>query len=141
MRMVIGKNWITAVSVHVLCVTFVCLTLEGARSSAAGTGPGAATSADAAGLEGGVGGGGPFTLRSWQPTAAFMNSWAAADTSEVEFPDEPETEKHLVRDVAVFVMVAAFVGFFIAEVFLNKEPDETPPDDGGKPIPTATLAR
>ena len=135
------KNWFSTTVVHVLCVTFVCVTLHGTRIPAAAARSGAPTSAEAAGRDAGTDGNGAFTLRGWQPTAAFMNRWALSDTSDVDFPDEPESEKHLVRDITIFVAVAAFVGFFIAEVFLKKDEDETPPEDDGKPIPSATLAR
>jgi hypothetical protein len=142
MRMMLKRNWVGRLFVHALCVAFLCLTCEGAKAPASAAERGTATSDDAAGLEGRDGGGGAFSLRGWRPTSEFMARSALSDTTEVEFPDEQQDgEKHLVRDVAVFVMVAAFVGFFIAEVFLKTEADETPDDDGGgKIIPSASLA-
>ena len=142
MRMMLKKNWVGRLFVHALCVAFLCLTCEGAKTPASSAERGTATSDEAAGLEGSDDGGGAFSLRGWRPTAEFMAGSALSDTTEVEFPGEQDGEKHLVRDVAVFVMVAAFVGFFITEVFLKTEADETPDDDGGgKIIPSTSLAR
>jgi len=136
-----NKNWPARLFVHVLCVAFLCLTYPGAKSPAAAASRGAMTSGEAARL-GGMGDGNEgFTLRGWQPTADFMTDWALADTTEVDFPEEEEGQKHLVRDLGVFVMVAAFVGYFIAKVFLEGDTDEPVPADGGKDIPATGLGR
>jgi hypothetical protein len=137
----VKKDWVGRLFVHALCVAFLCLTCQGARAPASAAERGTATSDGAAGLEGRDDAGGAFTLRGWRPTAEFIARSALADTTEVEFPGEEDGEKHLVRDVAVFIMVAAFVGYFIAEVFLKSEPDETTDDGGGKIIPSTSLAR
>jgi len=61
---------------------------------------------------------------------------AEPDSTEegLEFPEEKES--HLARDITVFVIVSAFVGYFIIKVFLEGDTDEettdTPP---GKQIP------
>lgn len=67
----------------------------------------------------------PRNLRS----DGWLGAYAHADTTEYEFPDEEE-ENHIVRDVAVFVLVSAFVAFFIIKVFIEKdkpEDEQTPP--------------
>jgi hypothetical protein len=137
MRMMPKKNWPARLFVHVLCVAFLCLTYPGAKSAAAGGG--ATTSGEAARLGGGGDGNEPFTFRGWRPTAEFMTGWAVTDTTEVDFPDEGEGQKHLVRDIGVFVMVAVFVGYFIAKVFLEGDTDEPVPPDHGKDIPATDL--
>jgi hypothetical protein len=55
------------------------------------------------------------------------------DSSEFEFPDDGN--KHLVRDITVWVIASAFVAYFIIKVFLEEDEDE-PVDDGppGKQI-------
>ena len=142
MRMMLKGNWVGRLFVHALCVAFLCLTCQGTKAPASAAERGVATSDEAAGFEGRDDGEGAFTLRGWRPTAEFVAGSVLADTTEVEFPGGEDGEKHLVRDVAVFVMVAAFVGFFIVEVFLKNEPDETTDDDdGGKIIPTTSPAR
>ena len=130
------KNWPARLFVHFLCVAFLCLTCPGAKSVAAGRI--AMTSGEAARLGGGDENE-PFALRDWQPTAEFMTGWVVADTTEVDFPDEGEGQKHLVRDVAVFVMVAVFVGYFIVKVFLEGDTVEPAPPDHGKDIPATDL--
>jgi hypothetical protein len=139
MWMMRKKNWPARLFVHVLWVAFLCLTYPGAKSPAAAAARGATTSGEAARSGGGGNGNEPFTLRGWQPTAEFMTGWVLADTTEVDFPDEGEGQKHLVRDVAVFVMVAVFVGYFIAKVFLEGDTDEPAPPDHGKDIPATDL--
>ena len=66
-----------------------------------------------------------------QPVLAFgaLNPSAEPDTSEFEFPGEEN--EHLVRDIAVWVVVAAFVAFFIVKVFIEDSDDE--PEDEGPP--------
>ncbi|MCH7549755.1 MAG: hypothetical protein IH969_09520 [Candidatus Krumholzibacteriota bacterium] len=53
---------------------------------------------------------------------------------EFDFPDDEEG--HLARDITVFVIVSAFVAFFVIKVFLEGDTDDTGSDDGGgKDIP------
>jgi hypothetical protein len=66
--------------------------------------------------------------------SSVRGSYAFSDTTEYEFPEE-EKGKHLTRDIAVFVVLSAFVGFFIIKVFLEGEKDEPPAPDGGKDTP------
>jgi len=55
------------------------------------------------------------------------------DSTEFQFPEE---DNHLVRDITVFVIVSAFVAFFLIKVFLEGDTDEeNGGDDGGKPPP------
>ena len=81
-------------------------------------------------------------LSSWEPSAEFLAGAALSDTTEVEFPGEGEekTSKQLVKDITVFVIVSAFVGYFLVKVFLEGDEEETPDDDGGKIIPDPTFS-
>lgn len=143
--MTLKNSWMARAFVYVLCLMFGSLTLQGTRRPAAAAARATETSREAAAFARGSDGEwqgdeeGAFTLRGWQPTATFMAGCALADTTEVEFPEEGE--KHLVRELLVFGIVAAFVGFFIAEIFLNEDTEETAEDDGGKDIPTTGPAR
>ena len=77
-----------------------------------------------------------FSLRGWKPTLAFFHSSAAADTTELEFPEEEEEKReHLIRDIGIFMVVSAFLAFFLVKVFLEGEEEERPDDGGGKEIP------
>ncbi len=61
-------------------------------------------------------------------------AFARSDSTGYEFPED-EDDDHLIRDVAVFVVVAAFLAFFIVKVFLEGDEADPPVDDGGKEIP------
>jgi hypothetical protein len=77
-----------------------------------------------------------FRLGGWKPTLAFLHSSAAADTTELEFPEEEEEKReHLIRDIGIFVVVSAFLAYFLVKVFLEGDEEEPPPDDDGKVIP------
>ncbi|UCH85500.1 MAG: hypothetical protein JSW50_07375 [Candidatus Latescibacterota bacterium] len=79
---------------------------------------------------------GDFRLAGWKPTLSFMHRSAAADTTDLEFPeDEEESRKHLVRDISIFLIASAFLAFFLIKVFLEGEEEEPPPEDDGKQIP------
>ena len=63
---------------------------------------------------------------------------AQPDSTEDEFEFPEDKESHLARDITIFVIVSAFVAFFIIKVFLEGDTDETDSTDGGgKPIPTS----
>ena len=53
--------------------------------------------------------------------------------------DRP-AEKNVALEIALYVIVAAFVAFFIIEVFLRGDTEEPPPPSGGKPPPGAAPA-
>lgn len=72
------------------------------------------------------------------PFGAIGHAFAFGDTTEYEFPEEEEA-KGLWKDVALWVIVAGFVAFFIIKVFLEGEKDEAPEDDGGKEIPPTSF--
>lgn len=55
------------------------------------------------------------------------------DTTGFKFPEEEN--KHLIRDITVFVIVAAFVGYFLIKVFLEGDTEEEDVDTGGKKVP------
>jgi hypothetical protein len=57
---------------------------------------------------------------------------------EFDFPDEEQS--HLARDITIFVIVSAFVGFFLIKVFLEGDTDDSGGDDGGgKTVPAPAL--
>lgn len=71
-----------------------------------------------------------------EPVLAFggLQSYSDPDTTDFEFPDEEN--KHLVRDVTVWVIASAFVAYFIIKVFLEEdEPEEEEEGPPGKDIP------
>ena len=72
------------------------------------------------------------SLRYAVPVAG---AYAQPDTTEFDFPEEEK--KHLARDITVFVIVSAFVAYFIIKVFLEGDKDENNTDDtgNGKPPP------
>lgn len=76
----------------------------------------------------------PDSTRSLRSAVPLSNGYAQPDTTEFEFPEKEED--HLFRDITVFVIVSAFVAFFLIKVFLEGDKDE-PADDngGGKPPP------
>ncbi|HEX6790115.1 MAG TPA: hypothetical protein VF247_02285 [Candidatus Krumholzibacteria bacterium] len=73
-------------------------------------------------------------LRDAIPAASFAA--AEPDTTDDDFvlPEE-KSRSQLVKEIAVWVLAAAFVAFFIVKVFIQE--DDEPADDGnnGKPIP------
>ena len=73
-------------------------------------------------------------VRSLRYALPMASSLAQPDSTEFEFPEKEE--KHLARDITVFVIVSAFVAYFIIKVFLEGDKDEENTDDGGgKDIP------
>lgn len=78
--------------------------------------------------------GNEYFLRDALPAVAHASE--PPDSTEDEFflPKE-EDNKKLIRDITVFVIVSAFVAFFIIKVFIEKDEDPPPPDNNGKPIP------
>ena len=75
----------------------------------------------------------------WTAAGGWVLAFAASDTTEYDFPEEEGKNKHLIRDIAIWVIVAGMVGFFIIEVFIRGDTDdestEKPP---GKPLPTVS---
>lgn len=90
---------------------------------------GCATASEAAAPE-------PFSSQA-QTEAGHLFNAAQPDSSVPAggYFEEEEEGKHLYRDIGIFLIVSAFVGYFIVKVFLEGETEETPPDDGGKGIP------
>jgi hypothetical protein len=66
---------------------------------------------------------------------AATSAFAFSDTTEFDFPDEDRS--HLARDITIFVIVSAFVAFFIVKVFIEDDPEEprVPVGTGGKGTP------
>jgi hypothetical protein len=65
--------------------------------------------------------------------AALASGVAVSDTTAFEFPGEEDD--HLVRDVTVFLIISAFVGYFLVKVFFSGDEEEVPDTGGGKEIP------
>jgi hypothetical protein len=66
--------------------------------------------------------------------ATMGHTFAEPDTTEFEFPEEEES--HLARDITVFLIASAFVGYFIIKVFLEGDTEEQEEEDNdGKPTP------
>jgi hypothetical protein len=62
-----------------------------------------------------------------------------SDTTEAVFEDEEE-DRNLAKELTVWIIGAAFVGYFIVKVFLQGDTDEAPPPDTGKQPPPQNLA-
>jgi hypothetical protein len=69
---------------------------------------------------------------------SWIGSAALADTTDYEFPEDEE-RKHLWRDVVLWLVVAGFVAYFVIKVFLEKEPEAPPDDNGGKDPPGTSV--
>jgi hypothetical protein len=61
--------------------------------------------------------------------------YSQPDSSETIIFEEEE-ERNLVKEITVWVIGAAFVGYFIIKVFLEGEEEEQEPDKPVKEIPT-----
>jgi hypothetical protein len=66
---------------------------------------------------------------------AMSYALAQTDTTEGGFEFPEEEKSHVWRDVAIFVIVSAFVAYFVIKVFLEGDTDEGSGDDGGKDVP------
>jgi len=77
-------------------------------------------------------------VKSASPFKALEHGYAYGDTTEYDFPEDEEN-KHVWRDVALWVIVAGFVAFFVIKVFLEGDTDETEEEEGGKEIPPTSL--
>jgi hypothetical protein len=72
------------------------------------------------------------------PFGAIGHAFAFGDTTDYEFPEEEEA-KGVWKDVALWVIIAGVVAFFIIKVFLEEEKDAPEEDEGGKEIPPTSL--
>jgi hypothetical protein len=79
----------------------------------------------------GSGDGGLVPLRY---TVLMGNTYAEPDTTDFEFPGEEES--HLIRDISIFLIASAFVGYFIIKVFLEGDTEESEDEDEGNGKPT-----
>jgi hypothetical protein len=131
------KTRATRVLVSVLLVSFLCLTCVVADPAAMGFENGVKTPEEAAHVTAVADAGRTFTLAGWKPTSPFAGSPALADTTGLGLPEDEENQRHLIRDIGIFLIVSAFVGYFIVKVFLEGDTQEPPPEGGGKKIPGA----
>jgi hypothetical protein len=120
--------------VYGICCAFACLTYPRKTAAEKPVLEGVGTSEEAAAPELTRAANDTYTLAGWQPSVAFLASSARADTTELEFPEDEEG-KHLVRDIGIFIIVSAFVAYFIIKVFLEGDKEEPPPPENGKEIP------
>jgi hypothetical protein len=66
--------------------------------------------------------------------------YALSDTIGYEFPDEEEKGTfQLIKEVALWLVVAGFVAFFIIKVFLQGDTDEQDSRPPGKVVPTTRV--
>jgi hypothetical protein len=68
-------------------------------------------------------------FKSLRYAVPMAHSFSQPDSTEFEFPEEEK--KHLVRDITIFLIVSAFVAYFLVKVFLEGDKDEEGGDDGG----------
>lgn len=73
-------------------------------------------------------------LRDSIPATSFAA--AQPDTTEDDFvlPEE-KSKGQLAKEIAIWVIAAAFVAFFIVKVFIQEDEEPDDDDDGGKDIP------
>ena len=67
-------------------------------------------------------------------TGSLVFASLQPDTSRTLYVEEEE-ERNLVKEMIVWIIGAAFVGYFIAKVFLQGDTDEEPPPKSGKQVP------
>lgn len=60
-------------------------------------------------------------------------------SNESQLPEDLP-KKYLARDITVFVIVSAFVAYFIIKVFLEGETEIEPPPSKGKDVPIGGLS-
>ena len=122
--------------VFVLCGALLGLTWPDVTSADSSMAEGVRTPAEAASIDLNGKIDGLFKFVNWRPAPSFLASSAYADTTDLEFPEDEETnQKNLVRDVGIFIVLSAFVGFFLIKVFLEGDTQQPPDDDNGKEIP------
>jgi hypothetical protein len=75
------------------------------------------------------------TFKSLRHAIPATGGFAQPDSTEFDFPEDEN--KHLVRDITVFLIASVFVAYFIIKVFLEEDKTEDDGDDGGngKPPP------
>ena len=117
--------------VYLLSCSMVVCTLP-RRSGAAATWKGEASGDDAVAFAS------VLTTASGTFNSLRYDGWKSAfargDSTGYEFPED-EDDDHLIRDVAVFLVVATFLAFFIVKVFIEGDEADPPVDTGGKEIP------
>ncbi|UCG53110.1 MAG: hypothetical protein JSW58_06040 [Candidatus Latescibacterota bacterium] len=130
------KGLLRTCVVYILCCTMGWLVYPKASNAENEIGAGAATPGEAAAPALQTWGAADFTLAGWEPSLSFLTTSARTDTTELEFPvEEEESRKHLIRDIGIFVVVSAFLAFFIVKVFIEEEEEQPPPETPGKEVP------
>ncbi len=136
MRLIGGSNWATRLFVFGLCLAFLCASCGVGPPAAATAIRGARTSDEAARPAIADEGRPSVAVALRQPTTDFFDTSASIDTTEIDFPEDEEQKRgHLYRDIGIFLIVSAFVGYFIVKVFIQGDTDEPPPPKKGKDIP------
>jgi len=59
----------------------------------------------------------------------MAGGYAQADTTESEFEFPDEENKHLIRDITIFLIASVFVAYFVIKVFLEGDKDDEGTDD------------
>jgi hypothetical protein len=73
-------------------------------------------------------------LRDSIPATSFAAAQPDSTDDEFILPEEKDT-RQVVKEIAVWVVAAAFVAFFIVKVFIEEDDEPADEDDGGKDIP------
>ena len=117
--------------VYFLAITIVSLALPSPAVGRGGFPPGKVSSDEAAAPD--------LPMDDVSPFGAIGHAFAFGDTTDYEFPEEEEA-KGVWRDVALWLVVAGVVAFFIVKVFLEGDEDEPEEEGGGgKPDPTTVI--
>jgi len=125
------KTLLKTYLVYFLAITIVSLALPFPAVGGGGFAPGKLSSDEAAAPA--------LPMDDVSPFGAIGHAFAFGDTTDYEFPEEEEA-KGVWRDVALWLVVAGFVAFFIIKVFLEGEKDKSEGEGGGgKPDPTAIM--
>jgi hypothetical protein len=67
---------------------------------------------------------------------ATMMASDPPDTTDDGFTlPEEKSKKQLVKEIALWTLVAAFIAFFIVKVFIDKDEESGDSGSNGKPIP------
>ncbi len=75
------------------------------------------------------------------PSLRTLNSFHAQPDSTETVPFEEEEERNLVKEITVWIIGAAFVGYFIVKVFLEGDTEETEEEKSTKKIPGSAVIR
>jgi hypothetical protein len=73
-------------------------------------------------------------LRDAIPAATFAAAQPDTTADDFVLPEE-KSKGQIAKEIAVWVLAAAFVAFFIVKVFIENDDEPVSSDDGGKDVP------